>query len=1005
MKRYKIIYQKNSIQRSISMFDPSFVSKNKYKCKILYKNKIYPLKHEFIIPTNFILSYKEKIDLIFLDTYRINLNWMFANCDSLLEINESPKEQNLIKLTYDFKKEKRAKFKTDESNNIINNFCNNNYYFFYPEKMVIRSILSLEIIEISKYRSNILQLPNYFLLSKPYNNFNITSMKGIFYECIYLKKINLSSLFNTNNVKDMSYMFYGCSSLSLLPDISKWDFSNVTDMSFMFADCNSLPLPDTSKWNINTKVDMSNMFYISKPENSSYHIEREDLTYLDDKDRVPDEYILFQKIMLYKELYSEYLEYSKNPAEYEEQNRIFSINYLKKNKHKYKIIYKNKLYPLEKLYSDEDIDNSFKLLYLLNEKNFKKNSEYKIVQKYQKIHKKIIKFPNIYAPQEENLDLEINKNYIFKFNYLLDLKFKFYDSLFISYNKQPNSDKIKIFGKNFVENNKDKCIILYNNILYFLEEFLLLDDQDKRHNDNIEIIYIELENIPNRSYMFHECIDLKEISLLKDKKNISNQKEITDNNIKSIKDEPHLNLYINDEPIIKKKQTNDMISEFKISGFKNNAEIVENNINENENNIISEFYNREVTDINYMFYKCSSLTSLYDISKYKTDKVTNMNYLFYDCNELISIPDISKWNTFNVTDMSYIFSGCSNLISLPDISKWNTNNVTKMNYSFAYCSSLLGLPNISKWNTNNVTSMYNIFSGCRSLITLPDISNWNISKITKMSEIFNECSSLVSLPDISKWNTNNVTYMNNIFSGCSSLVSLPDISKWNTNNVTDMSYMFSKCSKLKLLPDISKWNISIVYTMSCMFKECTDLISLPDISKWNTKSMKNISCMFSGCSSLISLPDISKWNTENIKTISDLFYECTLLKSVPDISKWNTKNIIDMICSFYKCKSLISIPDISKWNTNNVGKINYMFSECSSLISLPDISKWNTSKITRMDYMFNGCLSLISLPDLSKWNTNEVDNISHMFYNCPSLIVLPNINFDFKNISSKDDYI
>ena len=49
--------------------------------------------------------------------------------------------------------------------------------------------------------------------------------------------------------------------------------------------------------------------------------------------------------------------------------------------------------------------------------------------------------------------------------------------------------------------------------------------------------------------------------------------------------------------------------------------------------------------------------------------------LFYECSSLKSLPDISKWNTNNVTDMSCLFYKCSSLKSLPDISKWNTNNV------------------------------------------------------------------------------------------------------------------------------------------------------------------------------------------------------------------------------------------------------------------------------------------------------------------------------------------
>ena len=36
--------------------------------------------------------------------------------------------------------------------------------------------------------------------------------------------------------------------------------------------------------------------------------------------------------------------------------------------------------------------------------------------------------------------------------------------------------------------------------------------------------------------------------------------------------------------------------------------------------------------------------------------------MFYGCSSLSSLPDISKWNTNNVTDMSYMLSGCSNTI-------------------------------------------------------------------------------------------------------------------------------------------------------------------------------------------------------------------------------------------------------------------------------------------------------------------------------------------------------
>ena len=46
----------------------------------------------------------------------------------------------------------------------------------------------------------------------------------------------------------------------------------------------------------------------------------------------------------------------------------------------------------------------------------------------------------------------------------------------------------------------------------------------------------------------------------------------------------------------------------------------------------------------------------------------------------------------NVTDMSYMFKRCSSLLSLPDISKWNTNNVTNMSVMFYGLKNYIQIP-------------------------------------------------------------------------------------------------------------------------------------------------------------------------------------------------------------------------------------------------------------------------------------------------------------------------
>ena len=48
----------------------------------------------------------------------------------------------------------------------------------------------------------------------------------------------------------------------------------------------------------------------------------------------------------------------------------------------------------------------------------------------------------------------------------------------------------------------------------------------------------------------------------------------------------------------------------------------------------------------------------------------------------------------SIIDMTYMFYKCESLISLPDISKWNNNNVTNLSYML-YCKSLKSLPDIS----------------------------------------------------------------------------------------------------------------------------------------------------------------------------------------------------------------------------------------------------------------------------------------------------------------------
>ena len=157
-------------------------------------------------------------------------------------------------------------------------------------------------------------------------------------------------------------------------------------------------------------------------------------------------------------------------------------------------------------------------------------------------------------------------------------------------------------------------------------------------------------------------------------------------------------------------------------------------------------YINNITDMSYMFHKCTRLLSIPDLDKLYIEKATNISYMFSECESLSSLPGLNEWDTSNITNMSYLFHKCKSLTSIADISKWNTEKVNNMSYMFYDCKLLETLPDISNWNTSNVTNMDNMFSFCQKLNSLPDISKWNTKGVKTMKEMFINCKTDLNIP-------------------------------------------------------------------------------------------------------------------------------------------------------------------------------------------------------------------------------------------------------------------
>ena len=227
-----------------------------------------------------------------------------------------------------------------------------------------------------------------------------------------------------------------------------------------------------------------------------------------------------------------------------------------------------------------------------------------------------------------------------------------------------DKDRLRIFGENFVKNNKEKSKIIYKNKKHELKEFIDEIDPNLKNKNEIELILNINKDINDMSYMFYECKTLK--SFPESKSCCSNSLESLNFNEKS---ENSNELYAN--------SSTDEISKI---------------YSKNDNQISSG--KSLLSDV----YKGLDLLITFKIKK--------MEYMFYGCESLESLPDIlSNLDTSEVSDMSHIFHLCKSLKSLPDISNWKTHNITKMNDIFNQCSSLESLPDISKWNTQNVTDL------------------------------------------------------------------------------------------------------------------------------------------------------------------------------------------------------------------------------------------------------------------------------------------------------------
>ena len=474
------------------------------------------------------------------------------------------------------------------------------------------------------------------------------------------------------------------------------------------------------------------------------------------------------------------------------------------------------------------------------------------------------------------------------------------------------------------------------------------------------------------------------------------------------------------------------------------------------------------------FYDCLNLTTISGIENLNTEEVTDMENMFYGCTSLTTL-DLSGFNTAKVKYMDMMFYNCSKLTTIFVSDKFTTSAVTSSTNMFGNCTSLAGAIKFDSSKTDaNYANMNDGYFTLKGIEAKPKgayvvYTDADKTLTFKYGEIptSTDTENVYDVPSSSAapgWKTNHASSIQKVvfdvtfkdarpkscyswFDNCTSLTTISGIENLNTEEVTDMGYMFKGCESLTTL-DLSGFNTAKVKEMSVMFYGCTRLTTIFVSDKFTTSAVTSSINMFGNCPSLAGAikydPDKKDANYANMNdgyftlvgtvakpkgayvvykdadntltfkygeipesTDTEKVYDIPYYGITPEWQKNHAPSIqkveFDVTfkdarpksCQswFQACTSLTTISGIENLNTEEVTDMGWMFCGCESLTTL-DLSGFNTAKVELMNVMFHSCSKLTTIFVSDKFTTSAVTSSTNMFGGCSSLVGA--IKYDYK---------
>jgi surface protein len=385
-------------------------------------------------------------------------------------------------------------------------------------------------------------------------------------------------------------------------------------------------------------------------------------------------------------------------------------------------------------------------------------------------------------------------------------------------------------------------------------------------------------------------------------------------------------------------------------------------------------------NMQYAFYECSNLTVLAtDVPNFGA--VTNMKFMFSKCTSLVGIANINSWNVANVTDFGDMFSN-SPLFN-ENLSAWSIHGYVNDMFSNSgmdcanYSATLIG------WAANPTTSNNVFFRALGCSFGTNAVAARNSLLNNNNFQVFGDVANANAcyLPTdyfITTWD---------LASGGSAPTTLTfDVGTSGTVNYSwtaspsgatgTGSFNGTNCT-ITGLPANDKITLSIEPTNfnRIYFNNGIDRNRLRLVNQWGTTAWASMANAFNGCTFLnITAGDVP--NLSAVTNMSFMFNDCKFLFIPFNINAWNTANVTNMSGMFYGANNFNQ--NISAWNTNNVTKMSGMFQNAQRFNQ--NISTWNTANVTNMSDLFRNATAFNQ--NLGTWQLNTNVTLINMLDNC-----------------------